>query len=38
MTRIERMIADWISADSPNPRHPRAILILISTQSERCDL
>jgi len=25
MTRIERIGADWISENPPNPRHPRAI-------------
>ena len=26
MTRIERITADFIRADPPNPRHPRSIL------------
>ena len=29
MTRIVRIKADKIRADQPNPRHPRAIFLMI---------
>ncbi len=38
MTRIERIFADWISANPPNPRHPRSIPSFIRTQPERLPL
>jgi len=35
MTRMQRVCADWISGNPPNPRHPRSISSRIETPSER---
>ena len=38
MTRIERIFTDWISANLPDPRHPRSILSFIWARPERLHL